>query len=48
MGENLIESTKILPCQQNRGRGDTRMNNEIHGSLSRKRMTVVLQYVPAN
>jgi GNAT superfamily N-acetyltransferase len=27
-----------------RGRGDTRINNEIRGSLSRKRITVSLQY----
>ncbi|MGA3060165.1 MAG: GNAT family N-acetyltransferase [Candidatus Bathyarchaeia archaeon] len=28
-----------------RGNGDTRINNEIRGSLSRKRVTVSLQYV---
>ena len=28
-----------------KGRGDTRINNEIRGSLSRKRITVSLQYV---
>ncbi len=28
------------------GRGNTRINNEIRGSLSRKRITVSLQYVP--
>jgi GNAT superfamily N-acetyltransferase len=30
-----------------RGRGDTRINNEIKTSLSRKRITVSLKYVPA-
>jgi GNAT superfamily N-acetyltransferase len=30
-----------------RGRGNTRINNEIRCSLSRKRITVSLQYVPA-
>jgi hypothetical protein len=30
-----------------KGRGNTRINNEIRGSLSRKRITVSLQYVPA-
>jgi GNAT superfamily N-acetyltransferase len=30
-----------------RGRGDTRINNEIRGSLSRKRITVSMQYVSA-
>ena len=29
-----------------KGKGDTRINNEIHGSLSRKRITVSLKYVP--
>jgi GNAT superfamily N-acetyltransferase len=29
------------------GQGDTRINNEIKSSLSRKRITVSLQYVPA-
>ena len=28
------------------GQEDTRINNEIRGSLSRKRITVSLQYVP--
>jgi GNAT superfamily N-acetyltransferase len=30
-----------------KGKGDTRINNEIQGSLSRKRITVSLQYVKA-
>jgi GNAT superfamily N-acetyltransferase len=30
-----------------KGRGDTRINNEIRSSLSRKRITVSLKYVPA-
>jgi GNAT superfamily N-acetyltransferase len=30
-----------------KGKGNTRINNEIRGSLSRKRITVSLQYVPA-
>ena len=30
-----------------KGQGNTRINNEIRGSLSRKRITVSLQYVPA-
>jgi hypothetical protein len=30
-----------------RGRGTTRINNEIRGSLSRKRITVSMQYIPA-
>jgi GNAT superfamily N-acetyltransferase len=29
-----------------KGQGNTRINNEIRGSLSRKRITVSLQYVP--
>jgi hypothetical protein len=29
-----------------KGRGDTRINNEIKSSLSRKRITVSLQYIP--
>jgi GNAT superfamily N-acetyltransferase len=29
-----------------RGRGNTRINNEIKGSLSRGRITVSLQYIP--
>jgi GNAT superfamily N-acetyltransferase len=29
-----------------RGKGDTRINNEIRGSLSRKRITVSMQYIP--
>ena len=29
-----------------RGRGDTRINNEIRSSLSRKRITVSMEYVP--
>ncbi|MGA3060130.1 MAG: hypothetical protein ABSD92_07130 [Candidatus Bathyarchaeia archaeon] len=29
-----------------KGRGNTRINNEIRGSLSRKRITVSMQYVP--
>jgi GNAT superfamily N-acetyltransferase len=29
-----------------RGKGNTRLNNEIRSSLSRKRITVSLQYVP--
>ena len=29
----------------NRGKGDTRINNEIRNSLSRKRITVSLQYL---
>jgi GNAT superfamily N-acetyltransferase len=28
------------------GRGDTRINNEIRSSLSRKRITVSMQYIP--
>lgn len=31
-----------------KGRGNTRINNEIRNSLSRKRVTVSLQYVPKN
>jgi GNAT superfamily N-acetyltransferase len=30
-----------------KGKGNTRINNEIRSSLSRKRITVSLQYVPA-
>jgi GNAT superfamily N-acetyltransferase len=30
-----------------KGRGNTRINNEIRSSLSRKRITVSLQYVPS-
>jgi GNAT superfamily N-acetyltransferase len=29
-----------------KGKGDTRINNEIRNSLSRKRITVSMQYVP--
>jgi len=29
-----------------KGKGNTRINNEIRGSLSRKRITVSLQYIP--
>jgi len=29
-----------------KGRGNTRINNEIRSSLSRKRLTVSLQYIP--
>ena len=31
-----------------KGRGNTRINNEIRGSLSRNRITVSLQYFPVN
>jgi GNAT superfamily N-acetyltransferase len=36
---------KITRCgHASKGRGDARINNEIHSSLSRKRITVSLQY----
>ena len=31
-----------------RGKGNTRINNELKSSLSRKRITVSMQYVPVN
>jgi len=31
-----------------KGRGNTRINNEIRGSLSRKRITVSIQYIPTD
>jgi len=31
-----------------RGKGNTRINNEIRSSLSRKRITVSLKYVPTH
>ena len=43
-----IENWKIARFgHASRGRGDTRINNEIRGSLSRKRITVSLQYIQA-
>jgi GNAT superfamily N-acetyltransferase len=31
-----------------KGRGNTKINNEIRNSLSRKRITVSMQYIPTN
>jgi GNAT superfamily N-acetyltransferase len=42
-----IENWKITRYgHASRGSGNTRINSEIRGSLSRKRITVSLQYVP--
>ena len=42
-----LETWKITRFgHASQGRGDTRINNEIRGSLSRKRITVSLKYVP--
>jgi GNAT superfamily N-acetyltransferase len=42
-----VENWKITRFgHASKGRGNTRINNEIRSSLSRKRITVSLQYVP--
>jgi GNAT superfamily N-acetyltransferase len=42
-----MRNWKITRCgHASKGHGNTRINNEISGSLSRKRITVSLQYVP--
>ena len=43
-----MQNWKIMRLgHASKGQGNTRINNEIRSSLSRKRITVSLQYVPA-
>jgi GNAT superfamily N-acetyltransferase len=43
-GNNCWKITRFGHASQ--GRGDTRINSEIHSSLSRNRITVSMMYIP--
>jgi GNAT superfamily N-acetyltransferase len=43
-----MNNWRIMRCgHASKGKGNTRINNEIRNSLSRKRITVSLKYIPS-
>ncbi len=45
---NLTDWKVTRSGHASEGRGNTRINNDLRSSLSRRRITVTLQYVPSN